>query len=845
MADIVGVIFPADPVKAAQEYIKKGWAPVPVPFGEKGPKRSNWQNFRTNDSHIVEDFTNNNIGLLTGGASGNIHDLDLDCDEAVALAEYFLPETNLVGGRIQRPNSHLYYGLPSSVKYQEFLDPDYVPAPASEQKKKFVLFELRGNGHQTLVAPSRHPSGDTYVWNKFGTAGRITDIDEFNKLLSILAAACLILRRWKEGARHHITNALTAVLYRSSWNAEDITYFIRAIATAADDDQLEGRLRCIPVTIEKVQQIANGETNSNGESIQVTGWPKLREYLGESAANSIGKWLQLDTKPVIYLSTDLAKMRQEALRALITDKDVYTRDHHLIYIVKQKNDGIPYIADLPKSALKEKLATVAIWKKRKETKAPKEKEEETESTEKPENKKETTVKKTVAKKPDWVLATPAKDTVDSIHEWENWPGLRPLLAITETPTLLRNHQILVEPGYDIASEILYRPIHDIPVPHLCDHEDAMRARDRLLDLVKDFPFPEENKPAYLAAWMSLLITPFVRYSFDAPAPLFAIDANSPAAGKTLLTRLTCTLAYGRKPPVTGWPNDEEERRKLITACLSSGFPVMFLDNVTTPLNGTALNRLLTNSIWQDRILGVSRVTTLPAHAIVLATGNNLTFGTETIRRAIHIRLETSEENPQERSNFTQPDIEEYVARERIAFVQCVLTLIAAYEKAKCPRVRLVAMGSFEEWSYIRQLLHWIGMEDPLKTQKILNDSNNGERSELAALIAGIEEITKERALTTAEMLNLVSSKASREVDVKNEDGTTSKVMRFMCTAPLLEAALQEHPIGRSTQNSLPTPKELAGRLRRYLHRVCGGKMIASTDVDRRGIRAWKVDVVTS
>src|SRR5688572_22757266 len=91
---------------AATAYIESGWAVVPIPPGEKGPRFRNWQNRRFGPSEFKSD---DNIGVVLGTASGDLVDVDLDCPEAVALAPDFLPPTFAVFGRSGKPNSHYFY----------------------------------------------------------------------------------------------------------------------------------------------------------------------------------------------------------------------------------------------------------------------------------------------------------------------------------------------------------------------------------------------------------------------------------------------------------------------------------------------------------------------------------------------------------------------------------------------------------------------------------------------------------------------------------------------------------------------------------------------------------------
>jgi len=138
--------------QAAREYIARGWSPVPVPKDSKRAVLSGWQKLRLCNDQVEAYFTNDaNIGLILGEASGCLVDVDLDCPEAVELADDFLPSTPAVTGRPSRPGSHRWYyaDVPKTKKYT---DPIH---------GKMVV-ELRSNGGQTVVGPSIHPDGEPY-----------------------------------------------------------------------------------------------------------------------------------------------------------------------------------------------------------------------------------------------------------------------------------------------------------------------------------------------------------------------------------------------------------------------------------------------------------------------------------------------------------------------------------------------------------------------------------------------------------------------------------------------------------------------------------------------------------
>src|SRR5262249_44109874 len=85
-----------------------------------------------------------------------------------------------------------------------------------------------------------------------------------------------------------------------------------------------------------------------------------------------------------------------------------------------------------------------------------------------------------------------------------WIGVRPLESVTETPLLKHDGTILQLPGYDADTGILYVPQGQFDrVPEHPTRDDAIRARDELLEVVVDFPF---SKPMHLSAWLASVLT---------------------------------------------------------------------------------------------------------------------------------------------------------------------------------------------------------------------------------------------------------------------------------------------------------------------------------------------------
>ncbi|MHC4094025.1 MAG: bifunctional DNA primase/polymerase, partial [Planctomycetota bacterium] len=124
--------------------------PIPIPHKQKGPRHKAWQQdiISKADLHRRFDQKQQNIGLLLGTPSHGLTDVDLDCPEALLLADEFLAPT-LAFGREGKPNSHRLCKTKSVLRTRQFRDTSGT-----------MLIEYRSTGGQTIAPPSKHPSGE-------------------------------------------------------------------------------------------------------------------------------------------------------------------------------------------------------------------------------------------------------------------------------------------------------------------------------------------------------------------------------------------------------------------------------------------------------------------------------------------------------------------------------------------------------------------------------------------------------------------------------------------------------------------------------------------------------------
>jgi hypothetical protein len=358
---------------------------------------------------------------------------------------------------------------------------------------------------------------------------------------------------------------------------------------------------------------------------------------------------------------------------------------------------------------------------------------------------------------------PPKWSYEAIARRGHWSGIPHLEGVVEMPTLLPNGTILDRPGLDRATGLLYEPNADFPpVPENPTWEFVGRAAEMLLDLVSDFPFdkPEDGRPVHQAAWLAALLTPMARFAIRGPTPLFAFDGTTPGCGKGLLVQVISLINTGRHANLMAYCDDDAEMRKRITAVVLGGDRMILLDNVAGQLGGPALDALLTSPTWNDRILGVSKLTTsLPVLTVWYATGNNLQLVGDVARRVLPCRLVSDEENPEIRVEFKYPNLADHVLANRPALVVAALTILRGYAAAGRPVQKGLHFGSFESWSrVVRDAVLWalLGQVDPCATRQGM-PAAAGRSETLHDLVHGWAELPGARGegLTVVEALRLL------------------------------------------------------------------------------------------
>jgi hypothetical protein len=504
----------------------------------------------------------------------------------------------------------------------------------------------------------------------------------------------------------------------------------------------------------------------------------------------------MNNLPVILVGTNEEKVVSEAVAALAARPDVFQRGGALVHVTHDCDPprglarpmGAPRIAILPRATLRERLASAAAWG------------QETGGN---------NIK--VIHPPGWA--------VDAVAARGQWPGIRRLTAVVEVPILRADGSVLAARGYDPATGILWVPPIEFPtVPAAPTRLDAERARDALLEVIIDFPLVDD---VHRAGWVAAALTPLARFAFHGPAPLFLVDGNARGIGKSRLADCVGLIASGREMARMVAPNSNEEARKAITALALAGEPLVLFDNVVGTFGCAPLDAALTGTTWSDRLLGSSRTEVdLPLCITWYVTANNAALVANVARRCLCIRLESSEENPEERSGFRHPDLLGWVRHERGRLAVAALTILRAYHVAGRPSMGLTPWGSFEAWSaLVREAVVWCGLPDPGAHRRDLATEADGEAVALRLLLDGLGELDPKRhGVTVAEALQAV---ADHPKDY-----------------PALQAAFDALTASDSAKAGLTT-RGVGMRFHHLRRRVVGGRSLNSRP--SRAGAVWFVD----
>lgn len=500
--------------------------------------------------------------------------------------------------------------------------------------------------------------------------------------------------------------------------------------------------------------------------------------------------------PDVELGPDEHRVIDEVVAAMAGDPDLYQRGGQLVRViwVADGTDGHPTLREVEPPTLREFITrNVCLLKP--------------------------------DKKGDWIPAHPPGWLVTGVQSRGEWPGVRTLTAISRSPVLRPDGSVVQIPGYDERTHVLYLPGGEFPIIHDdANLDDALDAMERILEVVRDFPFASAE---HRSAWLAGLLTLAARHAFIGNAPMFLIDANVRGAGKTLLAQVAGRIALGCDVPVSTYSHEPGEMRKAFTAMVIAAEPMVLLDNLSGSFGNDVIDRAVTSQRWCDRVLSTNTQVDLPMTTVIWATGNNVTVQGDTTRRIVHIRLDSTLERPEDRGDFVHKDILAHVAQHRASLYADAITILAAFKRAGCPLPSdLRPFGSFEGWSrLVRGAVIWLGLPDPCSTRDGLEVAADTEKELLLDLLDALDahDPNGEGVVVATLMTELYPG-------LNPPSDATSVALRVAIEA-----------VTNCLPGKVPTARQVGSRFKRLRDRVVGGRKLTSRPGEKRsGGVVWRV-----
>jgi Bifunctional DNA primase/polymerase, N-terminal len=787
-----------EPLAIARDLLARGYKPLPIPIGKKGPIIEDWQKLTITSDNVARYFNGAalNVGAQMGPASGGLLDVDLDCPEAVALAPYFLPPTKLIYGRPGKRRSHWLYICSD--------EPEPKGSIKLTDEDKACVVELRigggGKGAQSVWPGSIHPSGERYEFDEdSGPASGTFAV--FKDAVMKIAVATMMARNWPAKTRHDSALCVGGFLARCGWEPEAIGDFMGAMQTVAGvEDHTHVENGCKAAVDAATMHRADGKG---------CGFPALVEVFGEPVAKKIAKLIgyrevpepaSADGRPVMKVGGGKLSTLADGAEALLIAAGVpfYERSNKLARpIVKTvetfhgRKTSVAQLARVETVYARDMLGRIAEW-----------------------------VRFDMRAKA-WVRIDPPPDVATTMlaraGEWK-FPTIA---GIVTTQTMRPDGTIFAQPGYDPATRLLLvDPPPMAPIPEPPTRDDAMAALALLNGLLAEFPLVDDVARAVA---LSLFITPVVRGAFPV-TPMHVADAPVAGAGKSYLLDLAAAISTGQLMPVIAAGRNEEETEKRLGSALLASQSLITIDNVNGELSGDALCQIIERPRPQVRILGKSELVDVETRGTTLfANGNNIVIVGDLCRRVIRAQLDPKLEQPELRI-FNGNPVGTILA-DRGAYVAAALTICRAYVVAGRPD-RAPRLASFEGWSdTVRSALIWLEQADPVTSMAMSRD-DDPQRGALRALLVSWEEVIgtgSASRMTLKEVIALIAETTTKE------DGTPTPKWPELTAAIIAVSGDHRHQ---------PDAQRLGCWMRSHKNRVLGDVRFEQKSDPKKGSEWW-------
>jgi hypothetical protein len=810
-----------------------------------------------------------NIGIVLGKQPGGEYLIAVDVDDAerfTQLEEEYgaLPPTpRCDSGRGHR----LFFSVPMEDELKN------VTGLGSEPGSPKPGVDVKVEGGQVVVAPSLHANGKRYAWTVVGPVAPLPAqwLLQLLKKLEIPKSVAKYTpaemskpgrarnsgERYLEVAVNRRCEALVAcgkgmrnnTLYNSACLMFEYCggMHLSHKWQRVHDDLLRAALSAGLPETESRKTLASAErrVRESGKTKvpMVLAHPE-RTAAAPAKAPADDKWMlapesqevqepapqqEEPRKPVIRVTHEVFDNATESIEALRRDDDIYQRETKLVFVTRVSRDqsegsdqitgddgqmhrelveGSPQICEMSTPTLRERLSKVASFQKWNN------------------------------KIQEYVPFIPTDEIVGAVRKRAKWPGIRSLIGIVETPTLRPDGKIVQTPGYDRSTKYLYMPGESFPevFDDRATQENARWAFQFLSECFEDFPYVSAaHRSVPIAAILTLVARPAILGSI--PAVLF--DASTRGSGKTLQTDAIATITTGRGAPRMNYTSDDVELEKILAGYALRGSSFICLDNIPgmRPFGGGPMDRVITaRDDVELRILGATKIVTLPWRALIMATGNNISFHGDTSRRVIMARLEPTEEKPEQRTKFKHEDLLAWIRGQRPRLVSAALLILRAYFRAGCPNMGCTRWGSFEEWGkLIPPAIVFAGGADPMLARPEGEEEVDDQLRNIRTIMTWFRRELKDDEFKVSTVIELFF-KTKRILNPMNGGYALDG---YEDLRDAIEALVGKRGMKQEGRMIVPDPAEFGKRLAAFKGRVIAGlKLVTQTGAG--GIMRWRV-----
>jgi hypothetical protein len=248
-------------------------------------------------------------------------------------------------------------------------------------------------------------------------------------------------------------------------------------------------------------------------------------------------------------------------------------------------------------------------------------------------------------------------------------------AINTAPLVTMSGRIIDGVGLDRATGLVHRidPVLRSRVPAGAPTNEEIKSS--LKFLLDEWRVDVALDPVGKCVAVLLALT-LLQRALLPERPAFFVTAGQRGGGKTTLVHMILMAVLGRRAAAAGWSENVEERKKALFSYLRQNVSALVWDNIARGGTITCphIEAALTASEISDRVLGVSRVETVPSSTIQIFTGNSIAPRGDMASRSFILPLNVNRPDPENRE-FRHADPLAWTQANRANILRSLYTIL--------------------------------------------------------------------------------------------------------------------------------------------------------------------------